>query len=256
MHTMPFSPRTLLAVAASFCLALILTPLVRALARRFGFVAKPKTDRWHKKPTAMFGGIAIWLASVISYVIFIRPTTSPDWTHFPGSFLVLVGLVDDLVHTKPYQKLIGQVMGSAFIVYYGLSLPWTGYPVLNSVLTIFWLIGITNAVNLLDNMDGLASGIAVIASGFLALSFLGSGHLMEALLLATFAGALLGFLVYNSSPASIFMGDCGSMFIGFFLASAALVNLSGGRSRSLLPVLAVPILVLFIPIFDTTFVTI
>ena len=99
-------------------------------------------------------------------------------------------------------------------------------------------------------------GIAIIASGFLALSFMGSGHFMEALLLATFAGALLGFLVYNSSPASIFMGDCGSMFIGFFLASAALVNVSGGRSRSLVPVLAVPILVLFIPIFDTTFVTI
>jgi UDP-GlcNAc:undecaprenyl-phosphate GlcNAc-1-phosphate transferase len=105
-------------------------------------------------------------------------------------------------------------------------------------------------------MDGLASGIAIIASGFLALSFLATGQLTEALMLVTFAGALLGFLVYNSSPASIFMGDCGSMFIGFFLASAALVNVSGGRSRSLLPVLAVPILVLFIPIFDTTFVTI
>src|SRR6185295_6545649 len=263
---MSFSSLNFLAVAASAALALGLTPLVRMLARRYGMVAKPKTDRWHKKPTAMFGGVAIWLASVISYVIFIRPTTSPGWTHFPGSFLdvvmgaspflFLVVLVDYLVHTKPYQKLIGQVMGSAFIVYYGLSLPWTGHPVLNSVLTIFWLIGITNAVNLLDNMDGLASGIAVIASGFLALSFLGSGHVMEALLLATFAGALLGFLVYNSSPASIFMGDCGSMFIGFFLASAALVNVSGGRSRSLVPVLAVPILVLFIPIFDTTFVTI
>jgi UDP-GlcNAc:undecaprenyl-phosphate GlcNAc-1-phosphate transferase len=124
------------------------------------------------------------------------------------------------------------------------------------MLTIFWLIGITNAVNLLDNMDGLAAGIAVIASGFLALSFLNTGQMTEALLLMSFAGALLGFLVYNSNPASIFMGDCGSMFIGFFLASSALVNVSGGRSRSFLPVLAVPILVLFIPIFDTTFVTI
>jgi UDP-GlcNAc:undecaprenyl-phosphate GlcNAc-1-phosphate transferase len=263
---MSFSSLNFLSVGASAVLALGLTPLVRLLARRYGMVAKPKTDRWHKKPTAMLGGVAIWLAVVISYLVFIRPNTSPDWKHFPGSFLdvvmgastflFLVGFVDDLVHTKPYQKLIGQVMGSAFIVYYGLSLPWTGYPALNAALTIFWLIGITNAVNLLDNMDGLASGIAVIASGFLALSFIASGHLMEALLLATFAGALLGFLVYNSSPASIFMGDCGSMFIGFFLASAALVNVSGGRSRSLLPVLAVPILVLFIPIFDTTFVTI
>jgi UDP-GlcNAc:undecaprenyl-phosphate GlcNAc-1-phosphate transferase len=259
---MPISSLNFLAVAASAVLALSLTPLVRQFARRYGTVAKPKTDRWHKEPTAMLGGLAIWLAMVVSYLIFIRPNSG----HFPGSFLdvvmgastflFLVGLADDFLHTKPYQKLIGQVMGSAFVIYYGLTLPWTSYSPLNVALTIFWLIGITNAVNLLDNMDGLASGIAVIASGFLALSFLATGHFSEALLLVTFAAALLGFLVYNSSPASIFMGDCGSMFIGFFLASAALVNVSGGRSRSLLPVLAVPILVLFIPIFDTTFVTI
>jgi UDP-GlcNAc:undecaprenyl-phosphate/decaprenyl-phosphate GlcNAc-1-phosphate transferase len=259
---MPFSSLNFLAVVASAILALVLTPLVSYLARRYDLVAKPKTDRWHKQPTAMFGGVAIWLAMVVSYLVFIRPTSG----HFPGSFLdvvmgastflFLVGLADDFLHTKPYQKLIGQVMGSAFVIYYGLTLPWTSYSALNVALTIFWLIGITNAVNLLDNMDGLASGIAVIASGFLALSFLATGQMTEALMLVTFAGALLGFLVYNSSPASIFMGDCGSMFIGFFLASAALVNVSGGRSRSLLPVLAVPILVLFIPIFDTTFVTI
>jgi UDP-GlcNAc:undecaprenyl-phosphate GlcNAc-1-phosphate transferase len=221
-----------------------------------GMVAKPKIDRWHKKPTAMLGGIAIWLAVVISYLGFL-PHTPYFWVVLGAStFLFLVGLADDFIHTKPYQKLIGQVMGSSFVIYYGLSLPWTRSSSLNMALTIFWLIGITNAVNLLDNMDGLATGIAVIASAFLALSFINTGQLTEALILATFAGALLGFLVYNSNPASIFMGDCGSMFIGFFLASAALVNLSGGRSRSFLPVLAVPILVLFVPIFDTTFVTI
>jgi UDP-GlcNAc:undecaprenyl-phosphate/decaprenyl-phosphate GlcNAc-1-phosphate transferase len=263
---MPFSAFHLLAVAVAATLALVLTPVVRAVARSYGLVAAPKTDRWHKKPTAMFGGVAMWLAVAVSYVIFIRPATAHVWRHFPESFLdvvmgastflFLVGLADDLFHTKPYQKLIGQVMGSAFVVYYGISLPWTGYSALNVALTIFWLIGITNAINLLDNMDGLAAGIAIIASGFLALSFLTTGQITEALLLVTFAGALLGFLLYNSSPASIFMGDCGSMFIGFFLASAALVNVSGGRSRNFVPVLAVPILVLFIPIFDTTFVTI
>ena len=253
---MPFSSLNFLAVAAAAILALVLTPLVRLLARRIGMVAKPKTDRWHKKPTAMLGGVAIWLSVVISYFAFV-PRTPYGWVVLVAStFLFLVGLVDDFLHTKPYQKLIGQVMGSAFVIYYGLSLPWTGYSEINVAITIFWLIGVTNAVNLLDNMDGLATGIAVIASGFLALSFLSTGQVTEALTLMTFAGALLGFLVYNSHPASIFMGDSGSMFIGFFLASAALVNVSGGRSRSLLPVLAVPILVLFIPIFDTTFVTI
>jgi UDP-GlcNAc:undecaprenyl-phosphate/decaprenyl-phosphate GlcNAc-1-phosphate transferase len=253
---MPFSSLNFFAVAFAASLALVLTPFVRLLARRLGIVAKPKTDRWHKKPTAMLGGVAIWLSVVITYFAFV-PRTPYGWVVIAAStFLFLVGLVDDLLHTKPYQKLIGQVMGSAFVIYYGLSLPWTSYSALNVAITIFWLIGVTNALNLLDNMDGLAPGIAVIASGFLALSFLSTGQFTEALMLLTFAGALLGFLVYNSNPASIFMGDSGSMFIGFFLASAALVNVSGGRSRSLLPVLAVPILVLFIPIFDTTFVTI
>jgi len=135
-------------------------------------------------------------------------------------------------------------------------LPWTRSLPANMVITIFWLIGITNAINLLDNMDGLATGIAVIASCFLTLNFVTGHQPIEAMMLAVFAAALLGFLVYNSNPASIFMGDSGSMFIGFFLAGAALVNVSGGRSRSFVPVLAVPILVLFIPIFDTTFVTI
>jgi UDP-GlcNAc:undecaprenyl-phosphate GlcNAc-1-phosphate transferase len=253
---MPFRLTTLLPVASSFVLALVLTPLVRIFARRFGFVAKPKTDRWHKAPTAMLGGLAIWLSVVLSVQFFV-PHTTYSWVILRAStFLFLVGLVDDIVHIKPYQKLIGQIMGSAFVVYYGLSLPWTSSVLVNMALAIFWLIGITNAINLLDNMDGLASGIAIIAACFLALSFVSSGQFVEALMMVAFAGALLGFLVYNSNPASIFMGDCGSMFVGFFLASSALVNVSGGKTRSLLPVLAVPILVLFIPIFDTTFVTV
>lgn len=253
---MPYSPRTLAAIAVSFALALILTPLVRAFARRFGIVAKPKSDRWHKKPTAMLGGVAIGLSVVITFLVLL-PNTVYTWVILlSSSFLFLVGLVDDLLHIKPYQKLIGQIMGSAFVVYYGLSLPWTSSVLINMALAIFWLIGITNAINLLDNMDGLASGIAIVAAGFLSLSFINNGQYVEALMLLAFAAALLGFLVYNSNPASIFMGDCGSMFVGFFLASSALMNVGGGRSRSFLPVLAVPILVLFIPIFDTTFVTV
>ncbi len=168
MHTdMPFSPRTLLAVAASFCLALVLTPLVRTFARRFGFVAVPKTDRWHKKPTAMLGGVAIWLSVVITMLDLLAPIRlTAREILLASTFLFLVGLVDDLIHIKPYQKLIGQILGAAFVVYYGLILPWTGSVLLNMALAIFWLIGITNAINLLDNMDGLASGIAIIAAGF------------------------------------------------------------------------------------------
>ncbi|HEX8887747.1 MAG TPA: hypothetical protein VF779_01135 [Pyrinomonadaceae bacterium] len=265
---MPFQPLQLITVGASFVLALILTPVVRAFARRYGVVARPKTDRWHKKPTAMLGGIGIFLAVtsvIIFYLLFVpaRPDEIANhdraylWVVLSASaFLFFVGLADDLLNAKPYQKLIGQVMGAAFIIYYGLTLPWTGSLAVNMVITIFWLIGITNAVNLLDNMDGLAAGIAAISSIFLAVNFLFSAQPTEALVLVVFAAALIGFLVYNSNPASIFMGDCGSMFIGFFLASTSLVSVTGGRSRSFLPVLAVPILILFVPIFDTTFVTV
>ena len=252
----PVSISKLIPPAVSLLLALALTPVVRRLARRFGFVAKPKVDRWHKKPTAMMGGVAIWLAVVITYLTLV-PHTGQGWAVIgAASFLFLVGLIDDLLHIKPYQKLIGQVIGAAIVVNYGLVLPWTRSLPANMVITIFWLIGITNAVNLLDNMDGLATGIAAIASSFLTFNFVAGNQPIEAMMMAVFAAALIGFLVYNSNPASIFMGDSGSMFIGFFLASAALVNIPGGRSRSFVPVLAVPILVLFIPIFDTTFVTI
>ncbi|HEU5236273.1 MAG TPA: hypothetical protein VFU37_03980 [Pyrinomonadaceae bacterium] len=250
------TPGNLIPPVVSFALAVALTPVVKVLARRLGFVAKPKIDRWHKKPTAMMGGVAIWLAVTLT-IVTIVPHTPAGWVIIGATtFLFLVGFVDDWLHIKPYQKLIGQVIGATIVVNYGLVLPWTRSLPANMVITIFWLIGITNAVNLLDNMDGLATGIAAIASGFLTLNFVTSGQPTEALMLAVFTAALLGFLIYNSNPASIFMGDSGSMFIGFFLASAALINVAGGRSRSFVPVLAVPILVLFIPIFDTTFVTI
>ena len=253
---MRFSSLNFIPPLVSFILALALTPVVRSFARRKGFVARPKIDRWHKNATATIGGVAIWLTVVCVYLTLV-PHTSYGWVIIGAStFLFLVGLIDDLIHIKPYQKLIGQVMGAAMVVYYGLALPWTRSLPINMVITIFWLIGITNAVNLLDNMDGLAAGIASIASAFLTVSFIAGGQPTEALTSSVLAAALLGFLIYNSNPATIFMGDCGSMFIGFLLASAALVNVSGGRSRTFVPVLAVPILVLFIPIFDTTFVTI
>jgi UDP-GlcNAc:undecaprenyl-phosphate GlcNAc-1-phosphate transferase len=249
-------PANIIVPLVSFALAAGLTLVVRSLATRWGFVARPKTDRWHKRPTAMMGGVAIWLAVIATNLVFV-PHTSTGWVVIgAASFLFLVGLVDDCLHIKPYQKLIGQVIGAAIVINYGLVLPWTRSISANLVITIFWLIGITNAINLLDNMDGLATGIAAIASAFLAFTFVTTGQGTEALMLAVFAAALIGFLIYNSNPASIFMGDSGSMFIGFFLASSSLINLSGGRSRAFLPVLAVPILVLFIPIFDTTFVTI
>jgi UDP-GlcNAc:undecaprenyl-phosphate GlcNAc-1-phosphate transferase len=254
--TQQFLTSATLAGVAALLASVALTPIVGALARRTGIVAKPKSDRWHTKPTAMLGGVAIVIA-VTGTLVGLVPMTREGRVVIAASVaLFLIGLLDDFFHIKPYQKLIGQLLGAAAVVSFGLVLPWTPYPTINLLITLFWLVGITNAVNMLDNMDGLSAGVSAIAAAFLGLNFIANQQWPEAVMLAAFAGALVGFLVYNHYPASIFMGDCGSMFVGFFLASSALVSgTGGGRSRSVVAVLAVPVLVLMVPIFDTTLVT-
>src|SRR5688500_16597738 len=135
--------------AISLAFAAGLTLGVREIAHRTGLVAKPKSDRWHKRPTAMFGGVAIFLATAIFYAAAV-PKSYESLVIFAGStFLFLVGLVDDLINIKPYQKLIGQLFGAAIIVGFGLKLPLTGLELVDIGITVFWLVGVTNAVNLL-----------------------------------------------------------------------------------------------------------
>jgi UDP-GlcNAc:undecaprenyl-phosphate GlcNAc-1-phosphate transferase len=253
----PFLRSAALAGTISFVLAALLTPLAAALARRTGAVAKAKSDRWHSKPTPTLGGLAFAIAALATLAVLVPIRRDYAVVIAASTALSLLGLVDDYLHIKPYQKLIGQLLCAAFVAGFGLLLPWTPYYTLNLCITLFWLVGITNAVNMLDNMDGLAAGVAAIAAVFLALNLIENQQPDAALILIALAGALGGFLVYNRQPASIFMGDCGSMFIGFFLASMALASQGGGgRSRSIVAVLAVPVLVLVVPIFDTTFVTV
>jgi UDP-GlcNAc:undecaprenyl-phosphate GlcNAc-1-phosphate transferase len=252
----PFFSNPLAAGGISLVVAAALTYGVREFAHRTGFVAKPKSDRWHKRPTAMLGGVAIFVATLSMYSAFVPATPESLIVFGASSFLFFVGLLDDILNIKPYQKLIGQLIGATVLVGLGPRLPITGYELVDIWITVFWLIGITNAINLLDNMDGLAAGIAVIAAISLAVGFALNGQTNELLLVSVFIGTLLGFLIFNFNPASIFMGDCGSMFVGFLLASSVLVGQTGGRSRGILSILAVPVLILFVPIFDTTLVTI
>jgi UDP-GlcNAc:undecaprenyl-phosphate/decaprenyl-phosphate GlcNAc-1-phosphate transferase len=247
--------RIILASFFTLLLGLILTLIARAVSHRVGLVAAPRQDRWHQKPTAMLGGVAIYTAFVIGYGLFGPRLSSAYVLLAAGTLLFLTGLVDDVVHVKPYVKLVLQMIAAATLVYFGLRLPWVDYQWINDVLTIFWLVGITNAINLLDNMDGLAGGVSMISSVFLAITFLLNGQSSEAILPALLGGAVLGFLVFNFNPASIFMGDSGSMFLGFMLAGTALLS-GTGRFRSLTSVLLTPVLILMIPIFDTCFVTI
>jgi UDP-GlcNAc:undecaprenyl-phosphate GlcNAc-1-phosphate transferase len=236
-------------------LGLALTSIIRAFAYWIGIVATPRQDRWHKKTTPLLGGVAIYLAFGSGYLLFVPQPLSFYPILISGTLLFLTGLIDDIIQIKPYTKLIIQLIAAAWVVYIGLHLPWTGYKAINDVITIFWLVGITNALNLLDNMDGLAGGITFISCVFLTITFLLNGQTPEALISTLLGGAVLGFLVFNFHPASIFMGDSGSMFLGFMLGGIALFS-DYGRSRNLIAVLFTPVLILMIPIFDTCVVTI
>lgn len=248
----------LAALGITFALSLVMTPVVRAVARKTGFVAKPRADRWHSKPTALMGGVGIYLSFIVCFVVLYSRGIIPRGALLVigASSMAVLGFVDDIVQLRPYAKLVAQIVAAIVLTAFGASLQWTPWAPINQAITVVWLVGVTNAMNLLDNIDGLSSGIGVIAALFMAYFFYASGHVGDAVMLATFAGALLGFLVYNFNPASIFMGDSGSLFIGYFLGGAALYHPAGTGQNRLFSMLAAPVLILAIPILDTTLVTI
>ena len=255
----------LLSFLVAFALSTALTPLVRRVALRRGQVARPREDRWHTRPTALMGGVAIFGAFFLAMAIALlllsaAGTVSKLLPLFLCAFLVfLLGLIDDIYHLPPQTKLVGQIIAAATLVSFGFKINWFVSYTLNTFVSVLWIVGITNAFNLLDNMDGLAAGIAFISSLFLALiTLVSQGHGPgdgQLLILAVFMGTLLGFLLYNFQPASIFMGDSGSLFIGFLLAGIT-THQRVFHSGHFLPIIIVPALILFIPILDTGFVSV
>jgi UDP-GlcNAc:undecaprenyl-phosphate GlcNAc-1-phosphate transferase len=258
---------TLVPFLGSFLLCLVFTPLVRDFARRTGRIAVPKDTRWHKKETALLGGAAIFTSMLLTWLLI---SFSLGWNEYGRPYLPLImcasgmfvlGLVDDLVTMDPQHKLAGQIVFASILIFFGFRLEWTSYRAVNLFLSILWVVGITNAFNLLDNMDGLSAGVAFIAGVFtFLLHYMGTGASGPFLLLtASYLGALLAFLVYNFNPASIFMGDAGSLFIGFIMACLTLLGgekAIGGSVTHILSVISIPILTVFIPILDTGFVSV
>lgn len=185
---------------------------------------------------------------------------NPGWNHLALSLLAgsglmfALGLVDDLKRLTPPVKLMVQILAASAVVFFGGTINFFPWGFANSILTFFWLIGITNAINLIDNMDGLAAGIALIAAGFLAYFFFRSDAYGLLLMAMALAGSMLGFLVFNFPPAKIFMGDSGSLFLGFTLAALAVVHRP--RASEVFTVIGVPTLLFLVPIVDTTLVTI
>ncbi|MEZ5423757.1 MAG: MraY family glycosyltransferase [Pyrinomonadaceae bacterium] len=193
-----------LILSVSIVMSAVLTYAVRTYATRRGFVAAPKSDRWHARPTAMLGGVAIYATTIIGYFLFVPFTRESAILLAGGTVLFAVGLVDDIFNIRPYQKLLGQLFGAAVLIGFGLTMPLTGNEIIDIWITGLWIIGITNAINLLDNMDGLAAGIAAIGGIGLAASFLSVGQGNELLFAAVFVGGLLGFLILISIPHRLY----------------------------------------------------
>ena len=166
-----------------------------------------------------------------------------------------IGLYDDFKHISPPIKLIFQIIAATIVIFYGNNtIDFFRWPIANILLTFFWLVGITNAINLLDNMDGLAGGVALITSGFLSIFFWKAGYPDLLILSLSLAGSILGFLVFNFPPAKIFMGDSGSMFLGFSLAVLAIARRT--QASNIFAIVGVPTLVFLLPILDTGLVAI
>lgn len=244
------------AALTAFGVGLVLVPAVRRLARRTGMVCAPRQDRWHAAPTALLGGVAIAAACGAGLVVAGGNAVAPAWPVLvAGALMFVTGLVDDVVPLRPAGKLALQAAAATVVVASGHVLPWTGSASANAAVTLLWMVGITNAINLLDNMDGLAAGVAAIAAIVLGVTFVLNGQDGLTVLPAALAGACVAFLVFNVGPASIFMGDCGSLFLGAMLGGLALLS-SYGRSRSVASVLLTPVLIMAIPILDTALVTV
>ena len=244
----------MLAFAGALVLAVGATPVARQLAARAGFIDRPEPRRVHKRPIPRLGGAAIYLAVVVAAVVL------GEWRNFNefGAILIgatgmsFMGLVDDRWGLRPLVKMLAQTLAALLLYANGIYVGTFHHPLLNLVTTVLWIGFITNAVNFLDNMDGLASGISAIASAFFALMCSFSGQYLVGALSITVLAACLGFLFYNLNPASIFMGDSGSQFLGFVLAAVG-VKLRFPDNVTFVTWM-VPVLVMGVPIFDTTLV--
>ena len=253
-----------LALAVGFLIAFASTPTVIVLAHKIKALDIPRDERRvHKKPIPLIGGLAIFYGFVVSVLCFAVIDRELMGILIGSVIMVTVGVVDDMRDLNAKLKLIFQIIAAAIVIYFGVDIQYIANPFVNwfgpqyinlglwSVpITMVWIIGVTNAVNLIDGLDGLAVGVSSIASVALLSLTLISQNVNAAIVTAALAGAGFGFLPYNFNPAKIFMGDTGSTFLGFVLAC---ISIQGIMKMYALVSFAVPILILALPIFDTLF---
>jgi UDP-GlcNAc:undecaprenyl-phosphate GlcNAc-1-phosphate transferase len=241
------------AFAAAAVLSGLLTPKMRQAALRFGIVDRPDGAlKTHREPVPYLGGLAIYLSFLLALAATLSFSGEVLGFLLAGSIVVILGLVDDLGQLGPWTKLAGQVVAVLILVKSGIFIKLVFLPVWVSIpLSVLWLLAVTNAFNLIDIMDGLSAGTAMVAALALLVVAEMNGLETGATLLAALAGSCLGFLFFNVSPARIYMGDTGSMFLGLMLGSLAMNNAYTENNN--LAALA-PGLILGVPLFDMLFV--
>lgn len=243
---------------AALAVTFILTPAVKNFAVQIGAVDKPDARKVHHGLVPRLGGLAIYAGFMVSVILTVGFTYEMTGIMIGATCLVFVGIADDIVSLPAKVKLLGQILSAAVLVIFfdvnidWIDLPYVGiieFPLFISIpLTIFWIIGFINTVNLIDGLDGLAAGIATIASIAIALLAFQMGQWVSAAAMVAMTGACLGFLQYNFNPAKIFMGDTGSMFLGYVIAA---VSVMGSMKTAAAAVLIVPLVALAVPITDT-----
>ncbi len=253
--------RYLLILLAALGGTFLVTPLMRWVALRSGIVDRPSARKIHLTPIPLLGGLAIYLGFSLS-IFFLTPPQRRSETLailLGASLVALVGLWDDRRGLKPHWKMLGQLLAGGLLILGGVQIGVFRWNWLNILLTLVWVAGITNALNLLDNMNGLSAGVAAVAAGFFLLLSVSSGQILVSTMAAALLGACLGFLRYNFGTATIFMGDAGSLFLGFILA---VLGIKLRFPAPLFPPNAdlitwmIPVIVLGLPIFDSTLVTV
>ncbi|MBQ6430913.1 MAG: undecaprenyl/decaprenyl-phosphate alpha-N-acetylglucosaminyl 1-phosphate transferase [Oscillospiraceae bacterium] len=253
-----------LALLSAAAISLALTPLVKLLAKKVGAMDVPKDDRrMHHTPIPRMGGLAIFFGFLISVLIFqkLRLSSELSGILLGSVIIVILGVLDDILTLRALPKFLVQIVAAVIVVlsgcridhFMGLTIPdWLSYPV-----SVIWIVAITNAINFIDGLDGLAAGVSAISAGtmlIVALLLVPDPNAMVcAILLAALVGACIGFIPYNFNPATIFMGDTGSTFLGFMLASISIFGLF--KTYAVIS-FAVPFLVLGLPIFDICFAVI
>lgn len=254
------------AMAVAFLIAFAATPAVMSLAHKINAIDVPRDKRRvHKKPIPLIGGLAIFYGFIISVLCFAELDRETAGILIGSVIIVTVGMIDDAIDMKAIVKLLCQIIAAIIVVYSGVRIEqfanpfarWFGGPPyiymnywVSVAVTVLWIVGICNAVNLIDGLDGLAVGVSSIAAICMLILTLLSQNVNVAIITAAVAGACFGFLPYNFNPAKIFMGDTGALFLGYILAC---ISIQGFLKLSAIISFAVPIIVLGLPIFDTLF---